>query len=549
MKFGILFFVGLLATASAQTAPPSKNPPNPADLCSIQGVVVKAGTGEPIHKVIVNAISENGRHGDELAQGGSAETDEMGRFEITGLVPGRYHLTAFRNGFVEQSYGQKNPGQPPISWTLVPGQTLKNVTFQLIPSGVISGHVYDEDNEPMVHVQVQALRYGFEAGQRKLEPRGQGFTNDLGEFRIFGLAPGQYFVMARSARFASWGKKDDGYTPSYYPGVPDPGRAAPVTVTAGSEFADVDFNFRTTKAYAVRGQIDASACGGTSGGGIANLTPLGPGFSPYQFGSLLHGGTFEFKGVPPGSYLILADSASPEGIPCQGRVTIEVTDSDLDGITLPVSARIAIKGRLRVEGQLDPPAGVFHVLLPLRDPNPPDLGSMDASVNPDGNFIFPVFAGGPYDLDVTGIPVNGYLKSARVDGTDVLATGLTVDAKQNLGTLEIVVSANGATLQGVVARDGQPYQGATVALVPDPPNRSQKRLYKSIGSDSNGRFVMQGIAPGDYKVFAWERIDADSWESPDVLEPFEKQGESVHINEGSNNSVQLDLIPAIDPTP
>ena len=102
-----LFF--LLAAPAQQTTTP-----NPADLCTIQGVVIKAGTGEPLHKATVDAWPAGNRTGKDEPQGGSAETDAMGRFEIKGLAPGRYYLSAQHNGFVSQPYGQRTPeGQAP----------------------------------------------------------------------------------------------------------------------------------------------------------------------------------------------------------------------------------------------------------------------------------------------------------------------------------------------------------------------------------------------------------------------------------------------------
>ncbi|HXW16636.1 MAG TPA: carboxypeptidase-like regulatory domain-containing protein, partial [Terriglobia bacterium] len=142
-----------------------------------------------------------------------------------------------------------------------------------------------------------------------------------------------------------------------------------------------------------------------------------------------------------------------------------------------------------------------------------------------------------------------FVKSARLDGVDVLTAGVTVDTKHDSGSLEIVVSPNGASVDGVIFKDQQPFQGATVALVPDPPHRGEKRLFKSVTTDQNGHFVLQGLSPGDYKVFAWEKIESGAYTSSEFLLPYEKLGESVHITEGSRNSVQLDLIAAKDSNP
>jgi len=126
----------------------------------------------------------------------------------------------------------------------------------------------------------------------------------------------------------------------------------------------------------------------------------------------------------------------------------------------------------------------------------------------------------------------------------VLTAGVTIDTKQAPGSLDIVISPNGANVDGAISKDHQPFQGATVAIVPDHPHRGEKRLFKSTTTDQNGHFTLQGLAPGDYKVFAWEKIEPGAYTSPEFLQPFENLGESVHITEGSHNSVQVDLIPA-----
>ena len=171
----------------------------------------------------------------------------------------------------------------------------------------------------------------------------------------------------------------------------------------------------------------------------------------------------------------------------------------------------------------------------------------DECVKADGSFLLKNAFDGDYELSVGNLPENYFIKSARLDGVDVLAAGVTVDRKQAPGSLEIVVSPNGASVDGVISKDQQPFQGATVTLVPDPPHRGERRLFKSTATDQNGHFVLQGLSPGDYKVFAWEKIEPGAYTSAEFLQPYENLGEPVHITEGSHNPVQVDLIPAKEP--
>jgi len=103
---------------------------------------------------------------------------------------------------------------------------------------VIVGRVVDEDREPVAYAQVQTMRYRYNQGKKQLAPYGGGSTNDLGEYRIFGLPPGRYYISAthRGAMMMMMDgmsqdrsanqQPDEDYTPAYYPGTTDPATAA-----------------------------------------------------------------------------------------------------------------------------------------------------------------------------------------------------------------------------------------------------------------------------------------------------------------------------------
>ncbi|HMD85492.1 MAG TPA: carboxypeptidase-like regulatory domain-containing protein [Terriglobia bacterium] len=534
----LLFFFA----AQAQQA----TTPNPADSCTIQGVVVKAGTGEPLHKAIVEAQPSGGR-----SEGFSAVTDAMGRFELKGLAPGRYDLSAERNGFVTQQYGQRTPDGPGAMLTLSAGQKIPDIIFQMIPAAAITGHVFDEDGEPVLRARVATMQYRYINGQRQPILTHSVTTNDLGEFRIFGLSPGQYFVQAGPAIQFDNPKTKQGHVPVYYPGFSDADRAAPILVRGGDEFSGVDISLQPARTFTVRGHVINSGCEGTDYGETVLLTGQNSRLTPFPSG-VVHDANgqsgFEFSSVPPGSYYLSARLFN-EGKQCVGRQPLEVSDADIDGVALAITPGVEIKGRVHVEGQLDSNLGSFSVSLLPRNTNLPFAGRPSDPAKPDGSFLLKNAFDGDYEIFVGNQPENYYLKSARLDGVDVLTAGVTVDSKHTPGMLEIVVSPNGAGLDGVVSKDEQPYQGATVALVPDPPHRGERRLFKATTTDQLGRFVLQGLSPGDYKVFAWEKIEHGAYTSAEFLQLYENLGKSVHITEGSRNSVKLDLIPAKDSNP
>jgi hypothetical protein len=136
-----------------------------------------------------------------------------------------------------------------------------------------------------------------------------------------------------------------------------------------------------------------------------------------------------------------------------------------------------------------------------------------------------------------------YIKSVRLGSTEVRDTRLQIDRQP--GPLEIVLSPNGAKLSGeVVNAARRPAAGARVALVPEPGLRTRFDLYKTATTDNSGKWELQGIAPGEYKIFAWERIELGAWQHPDVMRLYENQGTGVTLRERDTRDLYLRVIPA-----
>ena len=139
-----------------------------------------------------------------------------------------------------------------------------------------------------------------------------------------------------------------------------------------------------------------------------------------------------------------------------------------------------------------------------------------------------------------------YVKSARFEQNDILASGFTV-ADRSPGTLQVVVSANSGQISGnVVDKDTKPVRGIPAVLIPDR-NRDRRELFKIAQTDQNGHFTMNGISPGDYKLFAWEDIEPFSYFDADVMKQFEDNGKPIHVVETTKESYDIKLIPAATP--
>lgn len=152
---------------------------------------------------------------------------------------------------------------------------------------------------------------------------------------------------------------------------------------------------------------------------------------------------------------------------------------------------------------------------------------------------------GPFDLLPTGLPGNFYVKSIRMGEEDVLDTGFdfTPGVAQ---VLTVVLNPNGGQIEGSVnAKDG-PAVAAKVTLIPES-HRSYVRFYKTTDTDQNGHFIIEGVAPGEYKMYAWEEIEQGAEKDPDFVKPHESDGHKVSIQERAHETLQLKVIPAEAP--
>ena len=145
-------------------------------------------------------------------------------------------------------------------------------------------------------------------------------------------------------------------------------------------------------------------------------------------------------------------------------------------------------------------------------------------------------------MTLSQLPPDLYVKEGRFNQADVLNKPLQFSGSAS-SPLEIVLSARAGQLEGTVTDDNrQPVVDTSVVLIPDQ-NRDRVDLYKSSVSDQNGLFIIRGITPGEYKVFAWEALEPFAYFDADVLRRFEMQGKSVRIAESDRLTTDIRLIP------
>ncbi len=508
------------------------------------------------------------------------QTDETGRFSFTGLAAGQYRISVERQGYLRQSYGARKYNTSGTPITLKENQQMRDVVIRMNPQSVIVGKVLDEDGDPVVGLNVRAMKTVYRNGQKQWAPVNSGETNDIGVYRIPELDPGQYIVATAAQNPGRGGLVPMGrggavtgplpdtpesiYVATYFPNGADTTSAVPVDLTAGSEMSGIDIHLRKTRVYRIRGKVanvpDIASSGGGGGrgargggmGGSVMVILMSAEGGARQTGSAARGPdyAFEIRGVPPGTYTLMASTnnlAGGRGPGGRGGSTggvtgmmaiqhINVGSSHVDGIVLQLAAGAEIQGTVKVEGS-NTPVALQNVNVTLRGTMPMG-GTPRVRVAEDSTFALSGVSPLPYTVSVSGVPENCYVKSIRYGGQEVPETGTSMASG---GVMEIILSATAGSVSATVAdSNGNPTQNVTVALYPkDGPIAAAK----SATTNESGGVTFKGLKPGDYQVIAWEDIPSGAYLDPLFLKPFEGRGESVKVGESGQATVQLKVIP------
>jgi hypothetical protein len=548
MKPALFALFGFLAASSAgaQVRNPSSELAKPT-VCSVSGLVVKLEGNVPLPSSTIRLQSI-----DDHTRTFSGVTDLGGRFEIKGIDAGRYRLRVVRNGYVTQEYGQRTPDETGAVLALSPGQDLKDLLFRLLPAAVISGRVQNENGDLLPWVRVSALRATYLRGRRTLSNEITVVTNDLGEYRLFGLRPGRYFISAiyRPGQRLEPGEDDEdapgagksGYVQTYYPNSTDPAKGIAITIRTGDEISSTDFLLEPTTVYSIRGHVNYYNSGAKRNAAnvILMLEPrsTGLGWSVPPRQSLVDkpDGAFEIQSVLPGAYTLTAFWFD-DGRRYQARQSLDITSIDTEGLQLNLLPGMDIRGMVNWDPK--PSLDRDPLTVSVRPVGTAFQYGAQARVAANGIFTLRDTSEGLYRILTFGQSQDCYLKSVGYAGMEVSGDEFNV-IRGTQAILEVTISSRGAHIQGMVKEaDGLPAAGVTVVLVPDEAHRNEFHLFKQTNTDRYGRFDIRGIAPGDYKLFSWDQVEQSVWEDPEFLKPFESKGESISLQEGEAKSTEL----------
>jgi protocatechuate 3,4-dioxygenase beta subunit len=520
----VLFAVAL----SAQQAPPSK----PG---KVEGVVINSVTNDPVKKATV-MLQGPGRLSNY-----AVVTDASGHFHFDSVEPGNYIAMAYRDGFIPLQGSPRTPWSKPIA--VAEEQAVKDVVVKLLPLALVSGHVLDEDGDPVVRAQVQALRYVYQqGGARQLNPAGTATTNDLGEYQLLDLEPGRYYFlvavqprMARSPGRLRSATPEQAYPNTFYPSAAQAEQATTTQLGAGAQVTGIDFRLHKVAAFHIRGK----ALDGRTGQPLRNAMiwiQASGSFLPGR-NQIQQNGTFDVPGVVSGSYTVNCQMEE-----LSSRQLVDIGDHDVDDIVLVLRPPLEISGTVRLEGDPPPAERRGQVRVNL---NAIEMGNgAGATVNPDGSFALKVTPG-VYQINAS-CDAGAYVKSMHFGDQDVTSGKIDL-TQQSSGALYILCGTDVGQMQGSVQNEnGEPAAQVVVTVVPDDEHQGREDLFIQLMSDQNGKFDYRDIAPGNYKVFAWEGDDFQMLQAPGFRKAFESRAASVTISPGGNASVQVKMIPAAD---
>jgi len=583
----------LLAAMAEDIAGAAANGGAPPEIVAEQKAIAQL----PIAEIEELVISVSGDVAVVSKSAPPIMTDSLGRFAFDNLQPGTYKLIFASNGYARQDYGQRGAGAAGIPIVLNAGQAKSDIVMRMSQVSAVGGRITDSSGFPIAGVPVQLFRFAYdETGQRKVQRAASTLTDDRGDYRIFHLSPGRYYLNAGNlpgqtgangpsldllnqglSPNANSNRIPEKYTLSYYPGVDDANSAAPIDVPSGADLSGLNMSLRVQQAYRVRGNVVDSRTGQPPAS--ANITLSVQTLDPRDFKSVYitvnynaADGTFELKDVSSGSYTISATLPNPasQNLPPnfsnmssaeqsalltvmssasasapRASAAINVVNSDVDGLQLKPSPGGIIAGRFSSDQDASMPAPEFTFLRiqlkavdGMAPATPNGITAQSRPAGADGTFRIDNLWPGEYRLALAGLPAGYYVKEARLGELDLLNGNF-----RYLGTdtrmLDVLISPRTGQIDGTVTNSqGQPVPGALVVLVPER-NRDRAELFRPVTADPSGHFNIAAVAPGDYKLSAWEYIEPYAFFDRELLKQADDNGKLVRVAESSKQTINV----------
>jgi hypothetical protein len=419
--------------------------------------------------------------------------------------------------------------------------------------GTVSGTVVDSAGDPFQGIAVRALRLRNESGRTAARVVGwQRVTDDRGRYRLFGLAPGSYLVVATldATEFRQGSAIPTGFAPLYFPGTTQLVSAQPLLVEANSDLTGTDLTFGAAPVGRITGKaLDASGQP-LVGRVLLNVSQRSSAISTEpRVVRTGPEGSFELIDVAPGDYVLQAAADAGLGGPAEfGSEYVTVTDRDPPPVVIATSRGATLEGRFVVDGLSEPPMRAFSLHASPVDLDRSPAGGRGPSglgIHDDGRFYLTGLHGA-MRLTVPNTLPGLYLKSITIGGVDV--TDRPYDfgfAEVNVPDAEVVLSTAGAGMTGSIENHtGAPLPVSTVVVFST--NRENwfegSRHVRRTSSSPGGAFNVSGLPPGEYFVAAVNASTTLDLQSPDTLESLVPRAARIQARENAASSVTVRLV-------
>jgi hypothetical protein len=541
-----LVWSSTVAFAQPPQAQPRDNaqPPKAAGTATIRGRVVAADSGQPLRKAQVRIVS------GELRENRMTSTDATGKYEFQEVIAGRYSVSASKGSYVALQYGQLRPFEPGKPLEILASQTLEKVDFALPKGAILTGRVLDEFGDPLPDAQVSVQRYQNMGGQRRLIPAGRtSMTNDVGEYRIFAVPPGQYFLSA-TLRTMSMGDTNDrsGYAATYFPGTTNISEAQKVNVALGQVLSDLNMALMPTRVSRITGTAVDSQ--GRPMTGMVMAVPRGDSIM-VMFGppsQIKPDGSFVLSGLTPGRYMLQVRGPMGDGEGAYAEVTL--TGDDVDGLRLTATKPSSVTGRVIVDAaaaQSLRPSSLRIGLQPVQMDMMMMGAAPPAAVTDDLTFEIKA-SPGKSRISLFGQPPGWAIRAVRYRGTDITDSGMEFRANEDIADVEVELTNRLTDVSGLVTTTkGEPIKDYSVVVFPQDREKwtSNSRYVRTSRPDQDGRFKLSGLPPGAYYVIALDYLDTSGdWNDPDSLDRLRSKATTFSVSDGETKSVDLRITAA-----
>lgn len=546
----VLVAVTLLAQVPgrppSQRAAGAEDPNAQKGTAVIRGRITAADSGRPLRRAQIRLSST------ELAEGRSTSTNARGEFEFKELPAGRYSVNVARSGYLPMQYGQRYYGELSKPLQVDDGRVVEKIDFALPRAGVVSGRVFDETGEPFSGVNVWVMRTEYFRGRRRaVAMGGSNTTDDTGQFRISGVPPGEYTLMAwlPETWIAGPEKHSFGYAPSFYPGTASYADASRIKIAPGQEASTVDMNLVAARTATLSGTAYKSD-GSPLAGASVNLTRevAGPSFSSnfgLQGAPVAADGTWTMKKVSSGEYTL--DVSSRDRPPERASMPIVVQGTEISGIALITDGGGTVSGQVVTDDGQPLPMGrnrprvVAEGVGPDRQPTSIMSGDENGVVKPDGTFTL-TRALGPALVRILELPSGWRMKQIEIGGDDFSQKPVHPRSGQRIDNVRIIVTDKFPVVTGrVTDEEGKNSEGTVLLFPEDEATWVDTATLYPARPDQSGTFRIEAVRPGDYLAVAVENVERWQLQDPEYLATLRDRATRVTVREAQPVTLMLKL--------